>query len=267
VKIRESVPVILGRLAYLVGLYDIASNMFRPVKKTAASVNQYFPVAISSTGFATAIFTGLVLIIVARGLIRRKRRAWTLAILLLAANIVSDFIRNTNHPLQIALVLGLLVLLLIFRKEFYVLGLLVLLLIFRKEFYAISDPTTKVQPLVGFGLTVVVSIITGIVFIYYRHGNQIQGNPTFKNIFLTVIEGLVGVSGPLEFTSSRISDTVDFTLGAFGFFIILVPLWLYFRRIAPVNALNDDDIEIVKKLIRHDGEQDSLGYFATREIH
>jgi len=248
VKIRESVPVILGRLAYLVGLYDIASNMFRPVKKTAASVNQYFPVAISSTGFATAIFTGLVLIIVARGLIRRKRRAWTLAILLLAANIVSDFIRNTNHPLQIALVLGL----------------LVLLLIFRKEFYAISDPTTKVQPLVGFGLTVVVSIITGIVFIYYRHGNQIQGNPTFKNIFLTVIEGLVGVSGPLEFTSSRISDTVDFTLGAFGFFIILVPLWLYFRRIAPVNALNDDDIEIVKKLIRHDGEQDSLGYFATR---
>jgi lysyl-tRNA synthetase class 2 len=248
VKIRESVPKILGRLAYVIGLYDIASNLFRPVKKTTASVNHYLPVVVTSTGFATAIFTGLVLIIVARGLIRRKRRAWTLAIILLAANIASDLVRNSNHILQVSLVTGL----------------LILLLIFRKEFYAVSDPSTSKQPIVGFALTATILIVTGIVFVYYRHGHQVQGNASFKNIVLTVLEGLVGVSGPLEFTSARVSDTVDFTLGAFGFFIILVPLWLYFRRIAPQHSLDDDDIEIVKKLIKHDGEQDSLGYFATR---
>lgn len=247
-KIRESVPKILGRLAYVIGLYDIASNLFRPVKKTTASVNHYLPVVVTSTGFATAIFTGLVLIIVARGLIRRKRRAWTLAIILLAANIASDLVRNSNHILQVSLVTGL----------------LILLLIFRKEFYAVSDPSTSKQPIVGFALTATILIVTGIVFVYYRHGHQVQGNASFKNIVLTVLEGLVGVSGPLEFTSARVSDTVDFTLGAFGFFIILVPLWLYFRRIAPQHSLDDDDIEIVKKLIKHDGEQDSLGYFATR---
>ena len=247
-KLKASVPKILGRLAYLIGLYDIASNLFRPVKKSAASVNQYLPVIITSTGFATAIFTGLVLIIVARGLIRRKRRAWTLAIILLAANIVSDLLRNNNHPLQVSLVTGL----------------LILLLLFRKEFYAISDPTTRKQPLIGFALTALVLVVTGMVFVYYRHGHQVHGNASFSNIFLTVIEGLVGVSGPLQFTSSRVSDTVDFTLGAFGFFIILVPLWLYVRRVAPVNSLNDEDIETIKKLIKHDGEQDSLGYFATR---
>lgn len=247
-KIRESVPAILGRLAYLVGLYDIASNLFRPVKKTTASVTHYLPVVVTSTGFATAIFTGLVLIIVARGLIRRKRRAWTLAIILLSANIASDLIRSASHVLQVSLVAAL----------------LILLLLFRKEFYAISDPTTKKQPINGFALTATVLIITGIVFVYYRHGHQVHGTASFKNIFLTVIEGLVGVSGPLEFTSARVSDTVDFTLGAFGFFIILVPLWLYFRRVAPINALTSDDVEVVKKLIKHDGEQDSLGYFATR---
>ncbi len=247
-KIRESVPAILGRLAYLVGLYDIASNLFRPVKKTTASVTHYLPVVVTSTGFATAIFTGVVLIIVARGLIRRKRRAWTLAIILLSANIASDLIRNASHVLQVSLVAAL----------------LILLLLFRKEFYAISDPTTKRQPIIGFALTATVLIITGIVFVYYRHGHQVHGTTSFKNIFLTVIEGLVGVSGPLEFTSARVSDTVDFTLGAFGFFIILVPLWLYFRRVAPINALTRDDVEVVKKLIKHDGEQDSLGYFATR---
>ena len=115
-KLRESTPKILGRLAYLVGLYDIASNLFRPVKKTAASVMHYLPVVISSTGFATAIFTGLVLIIVARGLIRRKRRAWTLAIILLTANIASDLIRNSTHILQISLVAALLILLVIFPE-------------------------------------------------------------------------------------------------------------------------------------------------------
>ena len=247
-KIRESVPAILGRLAYLVGLYDIASNLFRPVKKTTASVTHYLPVVVTSTGFATAIFTGLVLIIVARGLIRRKRRAWTLAIILLSVNIASDLIRSASHVLQVSLVAAL----------------LILLLLFRKEFYAISDPTTKKQPIIGFALTATVLIITGIVFVYYRHGHQVHGTASFKNIFLTVIEGLVGVSGPLEFTSARVSDTVDFTLGTFGFFIILVPLWLYFRRVAPINALTSDDVEVVKKLIKHDGEQDSLGYFATR---
>ena len=247
-KIRASVPVILGRLAYLVGLYDIASNLFRPVKKTTTSVNHYLPVVVTSTGFATAIFTGLILIIVARGLIRRKRRAWTLAIILLAANVISDLIRNTNHPLQIGLVVGL----------------LVLLFLFRREFYAVSDPTTRIQPFVGFVLAAIVLLITGMIFVYFRHRHDIVGNPTFTNIFLTVTEGFFGVSGPLEFTSERISNAVDFTLGAFGFFIILVPLWLYFRRVAPINALTRDDVEVVKKLIKHDGEQDSLGYFSTR---
>jgi lysyl-tRNA synthetase, class II len=248
VKIRESVPVILGRLAYLVGLYDIFANLVNPVKKTTASVKHYLPVVISSTGFVTAIFTGMILIIVARGLIRRKRRAWVLSLVLLSLNIASDLIRNNNHYLQVSLMMAL----------------LILLLIFRSEFYAVSDPSTRVQPLIGFGLATVVLIAAGMIFIYFRHRGDIQGNPTFTNIFLTVIEGFFGVSGPLEFTSERISNAVDFTLGAFGFFIILVPLWLYFRRVAPINALTSDDVEVVKKLIKHDGEQDSLGYFATR---
>jgi lysyl-tRNA synthetase, class II len=100
--------------------------------------------------------------------------------------------------------------------------------------------------------------------IYFRHGHQIIGNPTFKNVFLTVLEGMVGISGPVEFVNQKIADAVDFSLGALGFFTIIIPLYLFFRRVTPSPKMSDEDIEIVRKLIKHDSDQDSLGYFATR---
>jgi lysyl-tRNA synthetase class 2 len=102
------------------------------------------------------------------------------------------------------------------------------------------------------------------MMLYFQHGNDVVGNPSFVNIFLTVIEGMIGIEGPVEFVSQRASDTVEFSLAALGIFTIVLPLFLYFRRVKPIPKMSDEDIEIVRKLIKHDVDQDSLGYFATR---
>jgi len=247
-KIRFDIPKWVGRLTFLLGVLNLAANLFRKFQPVAHKLNHYFPVLINSTAFSTALFTSLVLILVARGLGRRKRRAWNFSVIVLIINVTAECFRIHKHWVQVAANLGL----------------LVILLLTRKEFYAISDPATKRQPVRVFFLILFFTISAALVMVYFRHGHQIVGNPSFKNVLLTVLEGMVGVSGPVEFVSQRVSDTVEFSLAALGIFTIIIPLYLFFRRVTPLPKMSNEDIETVRKLIKHDADQDSLGYFATR---
>ncbi len=247
-KYDSKAPLWIGRFAYLLGLFNILANVFRPFKGAAKRLDHYLPVFINSTGFTTAVFTGFLLILFARGLQRRKRRAWTLTLIALGANLFSDLLRIHRHPFQLI----------------FAILLIAVLLIFKSSFYALSDPTTKFQPIFAFILSFLTFLIIGLLIVYFRHKNEVIGNPSFINTVITVIEGFIGINGPIQFTSSRTQEIVETTLNLLGFFIFLVPVWLFFRRISPIPTTNPADIEIIKTLIKHDSEQDSLGYFATR---
>ena len=143
-------------------------------------------------------------------------------------------------------------------------GLLLALIIWRKEFYAVSDPSTRLAPFIGFLYAVAIAVVSGIFIIYFRHGNQLKSGSSFWNVVLTVLEGLVGVTGPAKFTSDRITDAVGITLATLGLLTLIIPLWLFFRRIEPQPKETTEERDLILKLIRHDSDQDSLGYFATR---
>ena len=247
-KLKGSIPVILGRIAYLAGLFNIFSNSLRHFNPRAAKLGNYLPVLIHSTAFATQTFTGVAMVILGRGLIRRKKRAWVLSLIIFAVNIGSDFFRSQRHPLQIAIAATF----------------ILLLVLFRREFYAISDPQTKWLPLIGFILAFIVMLSIGTLVLLNRHRDSFVGQPSLWNIVLTVVEGFFGIAGPIEFINSHTSDYVETTLATLGIFILLVPLALYFRRVKPLPKMSNEDIETVRKLIKHDIDQDSLGYFATR---
>jgi len=247
-KSQRWVPVWIGRLTFLVGLFDILANVSRRFRTPVHKLDHVIPVFLNGTALATAIFTGLLLMILARGLSRRKRRAWILALIILCVNLATELFRTNHHPLQIALSLGS----------------IALLLVFHKSFYAKSDPSTRMQPLIGFGIAVVVLFLASLLLLKFRSNYEIIGSPSYKNIFLFIVEGFIGITGPIKFTSERSSDLIAFTLGTFGVFTLIVPLWLYFRRVKPIPKMSDEDMDQVRKLIRHDLEQDSLGYFATR---
>jgi len=247
-KSQRWVPVWIGRLTFLVGLFDILANVSRKFRTPVHKLDHVIPVFLNGTALATAIFTGLLLMILARGLSRRKRRAWILALIILCVNLATELFRTNHHPLQIGLSLGS----------------IALLLAFHKSFYAKSDPSTKMQPLIGFGIAVVVLFLASLLLLKFRSNYEIIGSPSYKNIFLFIVEGFIGITGPIKFTSERSSDLIAFTLGTFGVFTLIVPLWLYFRRVKPIPKMSDEDMDQVRKLIKHDLEQDSLGYFATR---
>ena len=245
---QSRIPLWIGRLTLLLGIFNVAANVFRNFKPAANQLDKYAPLLVNSTAFSTALFTSIVLILVARGLMRRKHRAWSLALIILVINGVAELFRIHIHFIQLVVNLTL----------------LVVLVIFRKEFYAVSDPSTKRQPFTVFIRILLLTVLSGVTLIYFRHGHQVVGNPTFSDVLQTVLQGLVGISGPIKFASRTVSDTVDNTLGALGVFTVVLPLWLYFRRVTPLAKLSSDEIEQVRKLIQHDADQDSLGYFATR---
>ena len=247
-KSQRWIPVWIGRATFLVGLFDILASIFRKFRAPVHKLDHVFPVFLNGSALATSIFTGLVLMILARGLSRRKRRAWILALIMLSANLVAEIFKANHHLAQISL---------------SALSILALV-IFRKSFYAKSDPSTRLQPIICFSIAVVVFFIASLLLIKYRNHDEIVGTPSIKNIFLFIIEGLVGVVGPVKFTSERTTDFIAFTLGTFGVFTLIVPLWLYFRRVKPIPKMSEDEMDVVRKLIKHDTEQDSLGYFATR---
>jgi len=247
-KSQRWVPKWIGRATFLVGLFDILANVSRKFRAPVHKLNNIFPVFLNGSALATAIFTGLILMILARGLARRKRRAWVLALMILCVNLASELFKVNHHLIQITLSLLS----------------IATLSVFHNSFYAKSDPSTRLQPLIGFSTALMVLFLASLLLLRLRNHDEIIGSPSIKNIFLFIVEGFVGVSGPIKFTSDRGAELIAFTLGSFGVFTLLVPLWLYFRRVKPIPKMSDEDMRIVRKLIRHDLEQDSLGYFATR---
>jgi len=240
-KLKANLPIWLGRLAYLVGAVMVAAVFLPPLRKEADYFYSFIPLPIRATAAASAIFSGVVMITLARGLKRRKSRARNLAILLLVLNSFNSLTQSITQLI-----------------------LLVLLIIFRKEFYAKSDPSTKWRPLTAFLQMTIVTFFSSIFLLYLRKDNLFYGSTSLLQISKTVIFGFLGIDSGLQFKSERLSDFAAFFLGAMGIFTILVPLWLFFRKITPHTAMSDEDRIILKQLYKHDELQDSVAYFATR---
>ena len=248
-KSQRWIPTWIGRVAFLIGLFNILANVNRRFKGPSQKVSHYLPTVLNGSATATSILVGFALMVLARGLIRRKKRAWLSTVIIIGVGIVSQTLRGRFHHAQIIILIVL----------------FIVLMVTRKSFYAVSDPATKYQPLIAFAIGSVLLFITSFWLLAYRHGDQITGDKSVKNVSLFVLEGFFGIKGPLTFSSDRTADVLYFTLTTFGIFIIGIPILLYFRRVQPIEKMSQQDLEIVKQLIRHDSEQDSLGYFATRK--
>lgn len=67
-KFQRWVPVLIGRVTFLIGLFNILANVNRRFQGPSQKVSQYLPTVVSGSATATAIFVGLALMVLARGL-------------------------------------------------------------------------------------------------------------------------------------------------------------------------------------------------------
>jgi lysyl-tRNA synthetase class 2 len=242
----RSVAPLLGTVCLFIGLINIVGAVWPRFRHSRLhELAEMLPGAVSAVATAAALVVGILLVLLAHGLKRLKRRAWRAAVLLLAVNILLDVLRW--HAMIAAIVSAL---------------ILTALVVYRDEFYALSDPRTRWRALwnlLGMGT---VSVLLGLAVVSAH--DDIVGNPPLSDRLTHVFYGFVGLTGPVSYTEQRTADLVLFSLVGLGLVTALTSAYLFLRPERPAAKLAPDDEERLRALITEHGARDSLAYFALR---
>src|SRR5262245_41316285 len=88
----EAVPVLLGRACALVGLLDVAAGVLPGFRHSRMhAIAEVLPGSTGPFAAALSLSAGVLLLLLAHGLKRGKRRAWRAAVILLPAGAVAQF--------------------------------------------------------------------------------------------------------------------------------------------------------------------------------
>ncbi|WP_462203575.1 phosphatidylglycerol lysyltransferase domain-containing protein [Frankia sp. CcWB3] len=243
---RPWAPRAAALLALVVGLVDVVSAVTPEWRSGLEDLRVLLPPAASQQAAAFTVVVGMLLVLLTPGLRRRKRRAWRAVVVLLGVSIVLHVAKGLDY-----------------EEAAGSAALLIALLLVHGEFRAKGDPSTRWRALgVGLLLTVV-SIGIGFLLLYLRQ-DRIVGSHSLSAQFEQIVEGLVGIPGPLRFTSDRFSDLAARVLLTMGLLTIVTTGYLALRPPEPRPRLTDSDEERIRALLARHGKADSLGYFALR---
>ncbi|MFD7062387.1 phosphatidylglycerol lysyltransferase domain-containing protein [Streptomyces sp. NPDC059906] len=242
----DRIPLLVGRACVLVGLLDIAAGSFPRFRHSRMhALAEVLPGAFGPFAAALSLSAGVLLLLLAHGLKRRKRRAWRAAVALLPLGAVAQF--TYRHSL-----LGVLI----------SVALLVPLLRHRDEFAALPDPRSRWRALANFVLMSAGSVLLGLLVVN-AHSHRMLGDPSLADRITHVLYGLFGVEGPVDYRGNT-SWTVAFSLGALGLLTAVTTIYLAFRPEHPAARLTEGDETRLRALLARHGGRDSLGHFALR---
>ncbi|MER7722283.1 phosphatidylglycerol lysyltransferase domain-containing protein [Streptomyces flaveolus] len=242
----EAVPVLVGRACTLVGLLNVAAGVFPRFRHSRMhALAEVLPGAFGPFAAALSLSAGILLLLLAHGLKRHKRRAWRAAVALLPLGAAAQF--TYRHSLA-----GVLVSLV----------LLAPLLRHRDQFAALPDPRSRWKALANFVLMGAGSLALGLVIVSVHPGRMV-GDPSLADRIAHVLYGLFGFEGPVDYRGNT-SWTVAFSLGALGLLTAVTTIYLAFRPEHPAARLTEDDETRLRALLARHGSRDSLGHFALR---
>ncbi|AJP02578.1 membrane protein [Streptomyces cyaneogriseus subsp. noncyanogenus] len=242
----EAVPVLVGRACALVGLLDIAAGVFPRFRHSRMhALAEVLPGALGPFAAALSLSTGVLLLLLAHGLKRGKRRAWRAAVALLPAGAAAQF--AYRHSLA-GVALSVALLWVVLRH--------------RDQFASLPDPRSRWRALANFVLMGAGSLLLGLVVVS-AHPGRIVGDPSLADRLTHVLYGLFGFEGPVGYQGTT-SWTVAFSLGALGLLTAVTTLYLALRPEHPAARLTEDDEARLRALLARHGGRDSLGHFALR---
>lgn len=242
----EAVPLLVGRACALVGLLDIAAGVLPLFRHSRThTLAEVLPGALGPFAAALSLSAGVLLLLLAHGLERGKRRAWRAAVALLPVGAVAQFAyRDSLLGAVVSLVL------------------LTALLRHRDRFAALPDPRSRWRALANFVLMGAGSLALGLVVVSAHRGTLI-GNPSLADRITHVLYGLYGVEGPVDYRGTT-SWTVACSLGALGLLTAVTTIYLALHPERPAARLTEEDEAQLRALLEKHGGRDSLGHVALR---
>ena len=240
------VPGSAALLTTLLGLSDVVA-VFKPdLVQKLHKIDYLVPGTLTTVTRSADVIIGLMLLMLAHGLRRRKRRAFQAVAGLLAFDIGIHFFPAQRIPTAIAAMV-----------------LLIALIYFRREFYAEGDPRTRWRAVWVFAALLVADAIIGLTYMILTKG--LVADYSLGERVQEVIYGLVGVSGPVEWVPEARGDLFALLSSALGIFTLVVTVYLFLRPAEPRARLSRADAARIRDLLVKHGDRDSLGYFALRD--
>ena len=243
---RPWVPSAMGYATALVGLIDIVGAVAPHLRDSRVRELANFLPGVNTLATAASLVVGILLLMLAHALRRRKQRAWKAVVVLLPVGAVLEVLRWHHRGTAIVAIAVFLV-----------------LLFNRHEFYALSDPRTRWRALWNFVAMSIFSFGLGLIIVS-SHAHALGGEPSFHDRWWEVAWGLFGIGGPIHYTDHRVHDAVYYSLASLGLFTAVSTVWLATKPSKPIAELSSDEEHQVRELLTKHGARDSLGYFALR---
>ncbi len=190
---------------------------------------------------------GVSLLMLAGGLRRRKRRAWLVAFVLTISIAVLSLVRGLD---VLEAVLALLAAALLLRS--------------RASFSGEADPRSWWTTLRLFVTSSVAAWLAGMALVLGDRDGQV-GHPGVRIVAVHVLEGMVGIAGPVQFDTAHRQDVITVTLALLGSVVVIATLTSLLRPAGGPHTRDASDDVRLRGLLAAPGSQDSLGYFALRD--
>ena len=240
---RGWAPTWASRAVGLVGLVSIISALRPGLTRRLELVTELVPAYAPQ---AATVAAGLVLLTLAGGLRRRKRRAWAVSVALAAAMVALHLIKGLD--VEEAALSGALLALLVWTRD---------------AFPGRPDPRSRQHTAAVFFGSSVVATVVGLGVALGDPGAE-QGSPNARTVLEHVLLGLVGVQGSLQFDTSEHASEVSAALALLGGVVLALTVASLLRPAGGPRPLDLDDETALRRLLAKPGHQDSLGYFSLR---
>ncbi|MCC3769693.1 phosphatidylglycerol lysyltransferase domain-containing protein, partial [Streptomyces sp. UNOC14_S4] len=242
----EAVPTVVGWVGIVVGLFNIAAGViprFRVSKfHTWAEV---LPGTVTQLAAAGSIVVGILILMLAHGLKRRKKRAWLAAVIVLPIGAAAQLIYRHS-------IIGTICSLAMFAY----------LVWHKPSFTALPDPRSRWKWVANLIVMGGVSFTLGWIIVGWQY-KQMVGDPSILEQIEHVIWGLFGFEGSIRYRHG-VDYTVGYSLGALGLLTVASTAYLAFRPAYPAPVLTEEDEDKLRELLAKHGDRDSLGHFALR---
>lgn len=198
-----------------------------------------------ASGHVLSSLIGLVLLLIASGIMRGKRRAWGVAVLLFS---IAAVVHTLKGPDPVVVVYS---------------GFMAIALIWtRDSFGARPDPGTLLDAARFIPIYLFAVLVFGFASLLFNQ-NHVEETLTFGGMLETTIFGLAGFDGPYHYQGQFFSDFFPAALLALGIAGLALLAWLIFRAVALRSGPSAGDRERAEELVHKYGSG-TLDYFALR---
>lgn len=198
-----------------------------------------------ASGHVVSAIVGLILLLLAGGIMKGKRRSWAVAVLMFA---IAAAVHTLKGPDPIVAIYS---------------GFMVIALIWtRDSFGARPDPGTLLDAIRFVPLYLAAVLVFGFASLLFNQDHVVE-KLTFGGILETTFVGLAGFDGPYHYTGKFFSDFFPAALFALGIAGLVLLAFLIFRAVALRSGPSAGDRERAEELVHKYGSG-TLDYFALR---